>query len=84
MSGRFPLQFFQEKHVTTYAQSDWCFCVTELWNDGLHSKKNKKKDPFCPVKKNKPVVVSDIFSFPHLAFPLKFKLLSTPLRNCQC
>lgn len=32
----------------------------ELWNDGLHSRKNKKKDPFCPVKKKKPVVVSDI------------------------
>uniref|UniRef100_A0A3Q4HL17 BRMS1 like transcriptional repressor b n=1 Tax=Neolamprologus brichardi TaxID=32507 RepID=A0A3Q4HL17_NEOBR len=32
----------------------------KLWNDGLHSRKNKKKDPFCPVKKKKPVVVSDI------------------------
>ncbi|XP_062322972.1 breast cancer metastasis-suppressor 1-like protein-A isoform X1 [Osmerus eperlanus] len=32
--------------------------TSELWNDGLHSKKNKKKDPFCPVKKNKPVAVS--------------------------
>lgn len=32
----------------------------ELWNDGLHSRKNKKKDPFCAVKKKKPVVVSDI------------------------
>lgn len=34
----------------------------ELWNDGLHSRKNKKKDPFCAVKKKKPVVVSDILS----------------------
>ncbi|CAJ1077255.1 Hypothetical predicted protein [Xyrichtys novacula] len=32
--------------------------TSELWNDGLHSRKNKKKDPFCPVKKKKPVVVS--------------------------
>uniref|UniRef100_A0A3Q1ELN0 BRMS1 like transcriptional repressor b n=1 Tax=Acanthochromis polyacanthus TaxID=80966 RepID=A0A3Q1ELN0_9TELE len=37
--------------------------TSELWNDGLHSRKNKKKDPFCPVKKKKPVVVSDIL--PH-------------------
>ncbi|XP_026197971.1 breast cancer metastasis-suppressor 1-like protein-A [Anabas testudineus] len=32
--------------------------TSELWNDGLHARKNKKKDPFCPVKKKKPVVVS--------------------------
>ncbi|XP_010783470.1 breast cancer metastasis-suppressor 1-like protein-A isoform X2 [Notothenia coriiceps] len=32
--------------------------TSELWNDGLHSRKNKKKDPFCPVKKKKSVVVS--------------------------
>nr|XP_020472593.1 breast cancer metastasis-suppressor 1-like protein-A isoform X2 [Monopterus albus] len=32
--------------------------TSELWNDELHSRKNKKKDPFCPVKKKKPVVVS--------------------------
>ncbi|XP_037541659.1 breast cancer metastasis-suppressor 1-like protein-A isoform X2 [Nematolebias whitei] len=32
--------------------------TSELWNDGLHTRKNKKKDPFCPVKKKKPVVVS--------------------------
>uniref|UniRef100_A0A3B4WQJ7 BRMS1 like transcriptional repressor b n=1 Tax=Seriola lalandi dorsalis TaxID=1841481 RepID=A0A3B4WQJ7_SERLL len=32
--------------------------TSELWNDGLHSRKNKKKDPFCPVKKKKPVVFS--------------------------
>uniref|UniRef100_A0A671VFL1 BRMS1 like transcriptional repressor b n=1 Tax=Sparus aurata TaxID=8175 RepID=A0A671VFL1_SPAAU len=31
--------------------------TSELWNDGLHSRKNKKKDPFCPVKKKKPVVM---------------------------
>lgn len=36
--------------------------VPELWNDGLHARKNKKKDPFCAVKKKKPVVVSDILS----------------------
>ncbi|KAM9798349.1 breast cancer metastasis-suppressor 1-like protein-A [Neosynchiropus ocellatus] len=34
--------------------------TSELWNDGLHARKNKKKDSFCPVKKKKPVVVSDI------------------------
>ncbi|XP_024234319.1 breast cancer metastasis-suppressor 1-like protein-A isoform X1 [Oncorhynchus tshawytscha] len=32
--------------------------TSELWNDGLCSRKNKTKDPFCPVKKKKPVVVS--------------------------
>lgn len=32
--------------------------TSELWNDGLHSRKNKKKDLFCPIKKKKPVVVS--------------------------
>uniref|UniRef100_A0A1A8F774 Breast cancer metastasis-suppressor 1-like b n=1 Tax=Nothobranchius korthausae TaxID=1143690 RepID=A0A1A8F774_9TELE len=32
--------------------------TSELWNDGLHTRKNKKKDPFCPVKKKKPVIVS--------------------------
>uniref|UniRef100_A0A3B4B751 Uncharacterized protein n=1 Tax=Periophthalmus magnuspinnatus TaxID=409849 RepID=A0A3B4B751_9GOBI len=37
--------------------------TSELWSDGLHSRKNKKKDPFCPVKKKKPVVVSDILYF---------------------
>uniref|UniRef100_A0A8C8C7I4 Breast cancer metastasis-suppressor 1-like protein-A n=1 Tax=Oncorhynchus tshawytscha TaxID=74940 RepID=A0A8C8C7I4_ONCTS len=37
--------------------------TSELWNDGLHSRKNKKRDPFCPAKKKKPVVVSDILSF---------------------
>uniref|UniRef100_H2MMA5 BRMS1 like transcriptional repressor b n=1 Tax=Oryzias latipes TaxID=8090 RepID=H2MMA5_ORYLA len=31
--------------------------TSELWNDGLHARKNKKKDPFCPVKKKKPVVL---------------------------
>ncbi|KAJ8274837.1 hypothetical protein COCON_G00094620 [Conger conger] len=32
--------------------------TSELWNDGLQSKKNRKKDPFSPDKKKKPVVVS--------------------------
>ncbi|KAG5277071.1 hypothetical protein AALO_G00113230 [Alosa alosa] len=32
--------------------------TSELWNDGLQSKKNKKKDSFTPGKKKKPVVVS--------------------------
>ncbi|KAA8583310.1 hypothetical protein FQN60_015856 [Etheostoma spectabile] len=32
--------------------------VAELWNDGLQSRKNKKKDPFCPVKKKKPAMAS--------------------------
>ena len=36
------------------------FPSTELWNDELQSRKNKKKDPFSPDKKKKPVVVSDI------------------------
>lgn len=35
-------------------------CLPELWNDGLQSRKNKKKDPLSPIKKKKPVVVSDI------------------------
>ncbi|RXN18644.1 breast cancer metastasis-suppressor 1 -A [Labeo rohita] len=34
--------------------------TSELWNDGLQSRKNKKKDPLSPGKKKKPVVVSDI------------------------
>lgn len=32
--------------------------TSELWNDELQSRKNKKKDPFSPDKKKKPVVVS--------------------------
>ncbi|XP_039597484.1 breast cancer metastasis-suppressor 1-like protein-A [Polypterus senegalus] len=32
--------------------------TSELWNDELLSRKNKKKDPFSPDKKKKPVVVS--------------------------
>ncbi|XP_021322912.1 breast cancer metastasis-suppressor 1-like protein-A isoform X3 [Danio rerio] len=36
--------------------------TSELWNDELQSRKNKKKDPFSPDKKKKPVVVSDILS----------------------
>ncbi|XP_037393300.1 breast cancer metastasis-suppressor 1-like protein-A isoform X5 [Pygocentrus nattereri] len=32
--------------------------TSELWNDGLQARTNKKKDPFCPGKKKKPVVVS--------------------------
>ncbi|XP_028295351.1 breast cancer metastasis-suppressor 1-like protein-A [Gouania willdenowi] len=32
--------------------------TSELWSDGLQSRKSKKKDVFCPVKKKKPVVVS--------------------------
>lgn len=50
-------------------------CFPELWNDGLHSRKSKKKDPFCPVKKKKPVVVSDIL-FP---FVLSLSNASHPL-----
>ncbi|XP_059812674.1 breast cancer metastasis-suppressor 1-like protein-A isoform X2 [Hypanus sabinus] len=34
--------------------------TSELWNDELQSRKNKRKDPFSPDKKKKPVVVSDI------------------------
>ncbi|RXN27343.1 breast cancer metastasis-suppressor 1 [Labeo rohita] len=30
--------------------------TSELWNDELQSRKNKKKDPFSPDKKKKPVV----------------------------
>eukprot|EP00063_Salmo_salar_P086691 XP_014061526.1 PREDICTED: breast cancer metastasis-suppressor 1-like protein-A isoform X1 [Salmo salar] len=40
--------------------------TSELWNDGLHSRKNKKKDPFCPVKKKKPVV-----SGPYIVYMLQ-------------
>ncbi|XP_043074677.1 breast cancer metastasis-suppressor 1-like protein-A [Puntigrus tetrazona] len=32
--------------------------TSELWNDGLQSRKNKKKDPLSSGKKKKPVVVS--------------------------
>ncbi|XP_038636576.1 breast cancer metastasis-suppressor 1-like protein-A isoform X1 [Scyliorhinus canicula] len=32
--------------------------TSELWNDELQSRKNKRKDPFSPDKKKKPVVVS--------------------------
>ncbi|XP_051951802.1 breast cancer metastasis-suppressor 1-like protein-A isoform X2 [Xyrauchen texanus] len=32
--------------------------TSELWNDGLQTRKNKKKDPLSPGKKKKPVVVS--------------------------
>ncbi|KAL7824826.1 hypothetical protein AOLI_G00326990 [Acnodon oligacanthus] len=32
--------------------------TSELWNDGMQARTNKKKDPFCPGKKKKPVVVS--------------------------
>ncbi|CAB1339877.1 unnamed protein product [Coregonus sp. 'balchen'] len=32
--------------------------TSELWNDGLHSRKNKKKDPFCPAKIKKPVALA--------------------------
>lgn len=52
-------------------------CLPELWNDGLHSRKNKKKDPFCPVKKKKPVVVSDIL------FPLSCPCLTPPIIHLQ-
>ncbi|MGH0171162.1 UNVERIFIED_CONTAM: hypothetical protein FKN15_060381 [Acipenser sinensis] len=34
--------------------------TSELWNDEIQSRKNKKKDPFSPDKKKKPIVVSDI------------------------
>lgn len=46
--------------------------VPELWNDGLHSRKNKKKDPFCAVKKKKPVVVSDILQAAVIEFLSSF------------
>ncbi|KAI7804468.1 breast cancer metastasis-suppressor 1-like protein-A [Triplophysa rosa] len=43
----------------------WCylcclcyFSSAEIWNDELQSRKNKKKDPFSPDKKKKPVTVS--------------------------
>ncbi|XP_066542064.1 breast cancer metastasis-suppressor 1-like protein-A [Hoplias malabaricus] len=32
--------------------------TSELWNDELQSRKNKRKDPFSPDRKKKPVVVS--------------------------
>ncbi|XP_038823649.1 breast cancer metastasis-suppressor 1-like protein-A [Salvelinus namaycush] len=32
--------------------------TSELWKDELHSRKNKRKDPFSPDKKKKPVAVS--------------------------
>uniref|UniRef100_A0A4W5MQS5 BRMS1 like transcriptional repressor b n=1 Tax=Hucho hucho TaxID=62062 RepID=A0A4W5MQS5_9TELE len=48
--------------------------TSELWNDGLHSRKNKKKDPFCPAKKKKPVVFSFFltpFSRPYIVYMLQ-------------
>uniref|UniRef100_A0A4W5RDZ1 BRMS1 like transcriptional repressor b n=1 Tax=Hucho hucho TaxID=62062 RepID=A0A4W5RDZ1_9TELE len=51
--------------------------TSELWTDGLHSWKNKKKDPFCPVKKKNPVVVSDILSF-YLTVPFYLTPFSRP------
>uniref|UniRef100_A0A3Q2NWV3 BRMS1 like transcriptional repressor b n=1 Tax=Fundulus heteroclitus TaxID=8078 RepID=A0A3Q2NWV3_FUNHE len=50
----------------------WCpvcpVCIAELWNDGLQARKNKKKDPFCPVKKKKPVV---LFIRPYIVYMLQ-------------
>ncbi|KAK3563674.1 hypothetical protein QTP86_034104 [Hemibagrus guttatus] len=34
--------------------------TSELWNDELQSRKNKKKDPFSPEKKKKPVVCKGV------------------------
>ncbi|KPP65766.1 breast cancer metastasis-suppressor 1-like protein-A-like [Scleropages formosus] len=34
--------------------------TSELWNDGLQSRKNKKKDPFSPDKKKKPVAMATL------------------------
>uniref|UniRef100_A0A3B3ULG0 BRMS1 like transcriptional repressor b n=1 Tax=Poecilia latipinna TaxID=48699 RepID=A0A3B3ULG0_9TELE len=42
--------------------------TSELWNDGLQARKNKKKDPFCPVKKKKPVV---LFLRPYIVYMLQ-------------
>uniref|UniRef100_M4AWI2 BRMS1 like transcriptional repressor b n=1 Tax=Xiphophorus maculatus TaxID=8083 RepID=M4AWI2_XIPMA len=59
--------------------------TSELWNDGLQARKNKKKDPFCPVKKKKPVVVSDILSsFPSLIVLLSILLILTLEGFTQC
>uniref|UniRef100_A0A672SFJ5 Breast cancer metastasis-suppressor 1-like protein-A n=1 Tax=Sinocyclocheilus grahami TaxID=75366 RepID=A0A672SFJ5_SINGR len=44
--------------------------TSELWTDELQSRKNKKKDPFSPDKKKKPVVVSDILYFNLLFIPI--------------
>ncbi|KAI2654190.1 Breast cancer metastasis-suppressor 1-like protein-A [Labeo rohita] len=44
--------------------------TSELWNDELQSRKNKKKDPFSPDKKKKPVVVSDILYYNLLYIPI--------------
>uniref|UniRef100_A0A3B3VL42 BRMS1 like transcriptional repressor b n=1 Tax=Poecilia latipinna TaxID=48699 RepID=A0A3B3VL42_9TELE len=40
--------------------------TSELWNDGLQARKNKKKDPFCPVKKKKP-----LFLRPYIVYMLQ-------------
>uniref|UniRef100_A0A674BXZ6 BRMS1 like transcriptional repressor b n=1 Tax=Salmo trutta TaxID=8032 RepID=A0A674BXZ6_SALTR len=48
--------------------------TSELWIDGLHSRKNKKKDPFCPVKKKKPVNFTFLlnpFSRPYIVYMLQ-------------
>ncbi|XP_061741689.1 breast cancer metastasis-suppressor 1-like protein-A isoform X2 [Nerophis ophidion] len=44
--------------ITSALRADSAKLPLELWNDGMHARKNKKKDPFCPIKKKKPVVVS--------------------------
>ncbi|KAK1149476.1 breast cancer metastasis-suppressor 1-like protein-A [Acipenser oxyrinchus oxyrinchus] len=57
--------------------------TSELWNDEIQSRKNKKKDPFSPDKKKKPVVwfcffvsvysfvVSITFSRPYIVYMLQ-------------
>ncbi|KAK9959601.1 hypothetical protein ABG768_009714 [Culter alburnus] len=45
--------------------------TSELWNDELQSRKNKKKDPFSPDKKKKPVVVFLTCSRPYIVYMLQ-------------
>uniref|UniRef100_A0A8C2CFD5 BRMS1 like transcriptional repressor a n=1 Tax=Cyprinus carpio TaxID=7962 RepID=A0A8C2CFD5_CYPCA len=45
--------------------------TSELWNDELQSRKNKKKDPFSPDKKKKPVVVFLTCARPYIVYMLQ-------------
>uniref|UniRef100_A0A4W5MNT5 BRMS1 like transcriptional repressor a n=1 Tax=Hucho hucho TaxID=62062 RepID=A0A4W5MNT5_9TELE len=46
--------------------------TSELWKDELQSRKNKRKDPFSPDKKKKPVVVISLTSVrPYIVYMLQ-------------
>uniref|UniRef100_A0A4W5JDZ7 BRMS1 like transcriptional repressor a n=1 Tax=Hucho hucho TaxID=62062 RepID=A0A4W5JDZ7_9TELE len=64
---------FEEK-IRRLEEDRHCIDITsELWNDELQSRKNKRKDPFSPdKKKKKPVlVISLTFVRPYIIYMLK-------------